>query len=62
MDSNLLTTLRLFCLAISFPVGLGSGLIPQPMVVVQPQKTAPIHEQVEKNTNFTLGCFFIFPR
>lgn len=62
MDSNLLTTLRLFCLAVSFPVGLGSGLIPQPMVMVLPQKTSSVCKEAEKNTNFTLEGFFIFPR
>ncbi|MBR6576365.1 MAG: hypothetical protein IKK73_04460 [Akkermansia sp.] len=50
--------LRWWCMAVSFPVGLGSGLLPRPLVVLPPE--AVEYPRVEKEDFPVFRLFSLF--
>lgn len=40
--------MRVCCLAVSFPVGLGSGLLPRPMEFLPPAEPRAVAEESDK--------------
>ena len=48
------------CLTVSFPVGIGSGLLPRPMVIL-PAEIQVVPLRVEKTEKTQQVVFFSFP-
>lgn len=61
MRAGFLITVRGWGFAVSFPVGLASGLLPQPLVIKEPENLLAHTEMVELQRIRQTVFFYLFP-
>lgn len=61
MRAGFLITVRRWGFAVSFPVGMASGLLPQPLVIKEPEQQMTHTEKIELQRIRQTLFFYLFP-